>query len=133
MVAVLELLEAPEVVVSRSDVEETTTKGSGPGGQHRNKVETVVVLKHKSGIVVRCGSERSQHQNKQLAYEILYSKLKRNLDVRFQKQLAQDKKEKMGSGHRAEKVRTYMIKHNLWIDHRNGERKDLKSWMKGKW
>ncbi len=133
MVAVLELLEAPGVEINSRDIEITTTKGSGPGGQNRNKVETVVVIKHKSGVTVRCGTERSQYQNKQLAYEILYSKLKRNLDVTFQKQLAQDKKEQMGSGHRAEKVRTYMVKHNLWIDHRNGERKDLKSWMKGKW
>jgi len=133
MVAVLELLEAPAVEINSRDIEITTTKGSGPGGQNKNKVETDVILKHKSGLTVRCGTERSQYQNKQLAFEILYSKLQKSSDIMFQKQFAQDKKSQMGSGHRAEKVRTYMVKHNLWIDHRNNERKDLKAWVKGKW
>jgi peptide chain release factor 1 len=96
-------------------------------------VETDVVLKHKSGLIVRCGTERSQYQNKQLAFEILYSKLQSKIESDFHKQAAQNKKSQMGSGHRAEKIRTYMVKHNLWVDHRTNERKDLKSWLKGKW
>jgi peptide chain release factor 1 len=130
---VLDLIELPEVSINFNDVEVTTTKGSGPGGQNRNKVETVVVLKHKSGLTVRCGSERSQYQNKQLAFEILYSKLQRIAKYNHQKQAAQNKRLQMGSGHRAEKIRTYMVKHNLWIDHRTNERRDLKAWIKGKW
>jgi len=129
----LDLIELPEVSINFNDVEVTTTKGSGPGGQNRNKVETVVVLKHKSGLTVRCGSERSQYQNKQLAFEILYSKLQRIAKYNHQKQAAQNKRLQMGSGHRAEKIRTYMVKHNLWIDHRTNERRDLKAWIKGKW
>lgn len=129
----MDLIELPEVSINFNDVEVTTTKGSGPGGQNRNKVETVVVLKHKSGLTVRCGSERSQYQNKQLAFEILYSKLQRIAKYNHQKQAAQNKRLQMGSGHRAEKIRTYMVKHNLWIDHRTNERRDLKAWIKGKW
>lgn len=132
-VAVLDLIAIPTLELAQGDVEITTTRGSGPGGQNRNKVETVVVLKHKSGLVVRCGTERSQYQNKQLAFEILYSKLKQQADRNFHKQQTQIKKSQMGSGHRAEKIRTYMVKHNLWVDHRTNERKDLKSWIKGKW
>lgn len=132
-VAVLEILDVPNPELKLKDVEVLTTRGSGPGGQNRNKVETVVVLKHPSGLIVRCGTERSQHQNKRLAFEILYSKLQQKALREYHSQRALDKKSQMGSGHRAEKVRTYMVKHNMWVDHRTNERKDLKLWMKGKW
>lgn len=115
-------------------MEVTTTRGSGPGGQHKNKVETVVILKHKpSGLVVRCETERSQYQNKILAYEILESKLKRKNQQQFQDSLDTERKNQMGSGHRAEKIRTYMVKHNLGVDHRTNKKFALKDWLKGKW
>src|SRR5262245_27706860 len=67
-VAVLPEPAPQEVTLNDKDLEFGTTRGSGPGGQNRNKVETVVVLKHKpSGIVVRCETERSQQRNRELA------------------------------------------------------------------
>jgi peptide chain release factor 1 len=134
MVSVLPLKEFVNIKFQEKDVEIITTKGSGPGGQHRNKVETMVVLKHKpTGIVIRSGTERSQYQNKQIAYEILEAKLKSSAEKLHQQEINQNRKQQMGSGKRAEKIRTYMLKHNIMVDHRTGNKTDLQSWLKGKW
>jgi peptide chain release factor 1 len=115
------------------DLEFSTTRGSGNGGQNRNKVESVVVVKHKpTGITVRCEVERSQWLNKQLAIKILRSKLK-NIEEKSQRdKISSLKKEHHGSGDRAEKIRTYIVKRNEIVDHRNGKRYNLADWYKGK-
>ena len=63
-------------ILNENDLEISTTRGSGNGGQARNKLETCVIVKDKkSGISVRCQTERSQLQNKVLAIELLKAKL----------------------------------------------------------
>ena len=133
-VSVMEIKPLQQLVLNNNDIEVKTTRGSGNGGQARNKLETVVVLKHKpTGLIVRCEAERSQYQNKILAYEILESKLKYSYERHHQKTIDEERKNQMGNGHRAEKVRTYMVKHNLGVDHRSGEKFTLSDWLKGKW
>lgn len=62
--------------INQSEIEIHTLKSSGPGGQHVNKTESAVRVTHKpTGITVKSQSERSQHLNKQIALNILYSKL----------------------------------------------------------
>lgn len=122
------------VDINVRDVEFTTTKGSGPGGQNRNKVESCVIAKHvPTGIIVRCENERSQHQNKQQAL--------RELSVRVGELQRQtllsaenaDRKQQVGSGMRGDKIRTYREQDDIIADHRSGKKLNLKRWRRGEW
>ena len=132
-VAVLDLQSTDDTSVKDSDLEITTTKGSGPGGQNRNKLETCVIVKHKpTGVTVRCDAERSQHQNKFLAIRILKNKIVESENNKKRSQENQQRQTQIGSGERGDKIRTYRVKDDRLIDHRTGKKVSLTQWMKGK-
>lgn len=132
-VAITALKAFENISISEQDLEISTTRGSGKGGQHRNKTETAVIIKHiPTGISVRSESERSQLQNKRIALQILESRINKSRQKVFDQEVNQNKKKQFGSGNRAEKQRTYKVKNNIIIE-RDGSRKDLRKWMKGEW
>lgn len=116
------------------DVEFTTTCGSGPGGQNRNKVESCVVARHvPTNIVVRCENERSQHQNKRqalLELSVRVGELQRQAQASAENNV---RKHQVGSGMRGDKVRTYREQDDVVIDHRTGAKLNLRRWRKGEW
>lgn len=116
-----------------SSVDISTTKGSGPGGQHRNKTESCVVVTHRpTGITVRIDG-RSQHQNKQAAMKLLAARVQEhNLNVAVAQQDKQ-RRAQVGSGMRGDKVRTYRTQDDQVNDHRTGQRWRLRDWVKGDW
>ena len=131
-VAVLELQSQTSFDLPMTDLEITTTKGSGPGGQHRNKVESCVVVKHKpSGIIVRSESERSQYQNKATALQLLNAKLKSLKESQQNNQTNSIRRGQIGNGERGDKIRTYRVRDNLIIDNKTGKKYSLKLWLKG--
>lgn len=120
--------------INERDVEFTMTRGSGPGGQNRNKVESCVIAKHiPTGIVVRCENERSQHQNKKQA--LLELSVRVGEQQRQALNVAENnaRKQQVGSGMRGDKVRTYREQDDIVTDHRTGEKFNLKRWRRGEW
>jgi len=116
------------------DVEITTARGSGPGGQNRNKTESCVIATHKpTGLQVRIDNERSQHQNKATAYKILAAKLSEQELERSRKEKEKDRKDQVGSGMRGDKIRTYRTQEDQVKDHRTGNSWRLSDWLRGTW
>jgi peptide chain release factor 1 len=120
--------------IDDSELEVMTCRGSGKGGQHKNTTDSAVQIKHvPSGLIVRCESERSQHQNKESALSLLQSRLC-SIEMRnAMSQEAQDRKQQIGSGMRGDKRRTIRQKDNHVIDHLTGKVWRYSDYVKGKW
>jgi len=120
------------VVVYPCDLDWKFCRGSGKGGQHRNKTDSAVHLTHRpSGIKVWCEDERKQSQNKQKALGRLTDELKkRSLDKAGKKQ-NDKRKSQIGSGMRGDKIRTVRIRDNTVINHLNGQKIRYTDYVKG--
>ncbi len=118
-VAVLPEPEEVEVVVDPNDVKESITTSQGPGGQNVNKVATAVHLIHEpTGIEVRMQDTKSQAQNREKAWKLLRARLFNAEKAKVDAERAEARNSMIGSGSRAEKIRTYRYKDNLIVDHR---------------
>ncbi len=118
-VAVLPEPEEIEVDLDPNDVKESITTSTGPGGQNVNKVATAVHLIHEpSGIEVRMQDTKSQAQNREKAWKLLRARLFEVQKAKINADRAEKRNSLIGSGSRAEKIRTYRYKDNLVVDHR---------------
>ncbi len=131
-VAVLPEAVETELLLDPRDVEVRTTKGTGPGGQHRNTTESCVVLTHRpSGLTIRVDGERSLHRNKALAFSLLRTRL---LEAeRASRASAENslRRAQVGSGMRGDKRRTIRCQDGMVVDHVLGTRMRLERYLKG--
>jgi peptide chain release factor 1 len=131
-VAVLPEPEEVEIDLDPNDVKESITTSTGPGGQNVNKVATAVHLIHEpSGIEVRMQDTKSQAQNREKAWKLLRARLFEVQKAKIEAERAQKRNSMIGSGSRAEKIRTYRFKDNLIVDHRISAHYNLSDTMSG--
>lgn len=121
-----------EVRINDRDLRWSFSRGSGPGGQHRNKTDSAVRLEHiPTGIIVTCENERSQYLNKQLALEQLRARIKSGLLDEIASERVEERKRQVGTGMRADKRRTIRVRDDSVKDHESGKQIDIKSYLRG--
>lgn len=120
-VSVMPEVEEVDVEINNADIRVDTYRSGGKGGQHANKTDSAVRITHiPTGIVAQSQDGRSQHNNKDIAMQLIRSRI---YELKMQEEAeknAGQKKSLVGTGDRSEKIRTYNYPQNRITDHRIG-------------
>jgi peptide chain release factor 1 len=132
IVTVLKIESTSKLNLNKKDIKRINTIGSGPGGQHRNKVQSCVILTHTpTNITVRIDM-KSQRQSYETALVILANRVQ-EFNNNIKKEIFRNAKRKQFiKGERGEQIRSYNFKNNQIINHLKKEHCNLKDFFKGK-
>jgi peptide chain release factor 1 len=117
-VAVLPEAEDVDIDIKPEDIRIDTMRASGAGGQHVNKTDSAVRITHLPTGIIIVSAEKSQHQNRRLAMQVLRSRLYEVERERLDSERSQSRKSQVGSGDRSQRIRTYNFPQGRVTDHR---------------
>jgi peptide chain release factor 1 len=133
-VAVLDEPSEIELRLDPAELDISTCRASGSGGQNVQKTDSAVQIRHiPTGTIVRCETERSQSYNKTTALSILRARLHERRLREANAQRADDRRRQIGSGQRGDKRRTIAVQRDSVVDHVTGRAWRFEDYMRGKW
>lgn len=131
-VAAFKLNDTQPLQIPERDIEIRTTRDTGPGGQHRNKRDTCVVMRHTPTGIEAKAATKSQHRNRIMARQMLEARVAAYHTERTHASEAASRRQMVGSGMRGDKVRTYAYQRDQVTDHRSGAKLRLQDVLNGR-